>query len=74
MKKEIYIVDFEPFRKVEEKLVNIAGNLNQIVKQANQAGVIHRADIQRIRAQIEEISRNVLRVHSLLMKRTRENN
>ncbi len=70
LEKEIYTVDLEPFRNLQWLLSNATNNINQIAKQANQTGVIYKADIKYIRKEIEHLSKELWQIHSLLLNRT----
>lgn len=70
LEKEIYNVDLEPFRNIQWLLSNATNNINQIAKHANQTGVIYRDDIKSMRKDIDEISKSIWKIHSLLMNRT----
>ncbi|MBF1054473.1 MAG: plasmid mobilization relaxosome protein MobC [Parvimonas sp.] len=49
-------------------------NLNQITRQINRTGVIYKMDIKEIKKDIAKISKELLDIHSLLLKRTKELN
>ncbi len=40
LEKEIYVVDFKPFRNLQWLLSNTTNNINQIAKATNTTGVI----------------------------------
>lgn len=69
---DIYIVDLEPFRRREGLLANIASNVNQIAKVANRTAEVEGEEIHRIQADIDRLGREILDIHSFLLKRTRE--
>lgn len=74
MEKEIYIVDLEPFIKLQNSL-GIANNIiNQIARRVNKTGVIYKTDIKEIKNDIAKISKEQWDIHSLLLKRTGELN
>ena len=72
LEKEIYIVDLEPFRILQGQLANVTNNINQIARATNITGVIYRDDINFMKREIERISRQLLQIYSLLLKRTKE--
>ena len=72
MEKEIYNVDLEPFRDIQWLLSNATNNINQISKHANHTGVIYKDDIKSMRKDIDEVSKAVWQIHSLLLNRTTE--
>ncbi|WP_066924567.1 plasmid mobilization protein [Murdochiella massiliensis] len=73
LEKDIYVVDLEPFRKIEGRMANIASNVNQIAKKANSADEIAPESIRAIQAQIDSIGREVLHIHSLLVRQQKVN-
>ncbi|WP_064580946.1 plasmid mobilization protein [Streptobacillus moniliformis] len=74
MEKEIYIVDLEPFIKLQSSLGIATNNINQIARRVNKTGVIYKTDINEIKNDIAKISKEQWDIHSLLLKRTRELN
>ena len=74
MEKEIYIVDLEPFIKLQSSLVIANNNINQIARRVNKTGVIYKTDIKEINNDIAKISKEHWDIHSLLLKRTKELN
>ena len=74
MEKEIYIVDLEPFIKLQSSLGIANNNINQIARRENKTGVIYKMDIKEIKNDIAKISKEQWDIHSLLLKRTKELN
>lgn len=74
MEKEIYIVDLEPFIKLQSSLGIANNNINQIARRVNKTGVIYKTDIKEIKSDIARIAKEQWDIHSLLLKRTRELN
>ena len=72
IEKEIYEVDLEPFRDLQGFLSNAINSLNQIAKRVNQTGIIYRDDIEDMKKSIEEFSKELWDIYSLLLKRTKE--
>ena len=72
LEKEIYIVDLEPFRRLEGLLSNIATNVNQIAKVANATGLVEVKDIYEIRTEIDRLGKEILDIHELILKRGKE--
>lgn len=70
LEKEIYVVDLEPFRKLEGRLANIVSNINQIAKKSNATNEIDSNDIRKMQKQIDEMGREILQIHALLLNRT----
>ena len=73
LEKEIYIVDLEPFRSLQYLLANATNNINQIAKRVNSTGIIYKDDINDMREEIEQFSKELWQIHTLLLDRTRKN-
>ena len=54
------------------ELSRIGGNINQIAKHTNQTGVIYHDDIKSIRKDLDNFSKELWQIHSLLLGRTKE--
>lgn len=74
IEKEIYIVDLEPFIKLQSSLGIANNNINQIARRVNKTGVIYKTDINEIKNDIAKIAKEQWDIHSLLLKRTRNLN
>ncbi len=59
LEKEIYVVDLEPFRKLQWLLSNATNNINQIAKATNTTGVIYKDDINAMKEQIKHFSKEL---------------
>ncbi|MDE8259734.1 plasmid mobilization relaxosome protein MobC [Erysipelothrix rhusiopathiae] len=70
LEKEIYTVDLKPFTELKELLANATNNINKIAKRANSTGVIYKDNINDISEKIEQFSKNLWLIHSLLLNRT----
>ncbi|WP_071704833.1 plasmid mobilization protein [Murdochiella vaginalis] len=70
LEKEIQLVDLEPFRKLEGRLANIASNVNQVAKKANATDEIDPKDIRKMQEQIDDMGKEILKIHALLLNRT----
>ncbi|MDU2500508.1 plasmid mobilization protein [Finegoldia magna] len=69
LEKEIYIVDLEPFRDLQWLLSNATNNINQIAKATNRTGVIYKNEIDYMREKIENLAKEILDIHSLLLRK-----
>ena len=70
LEKEIYQVDLEPFRDLQGLLSNATNNINQIAKRVNSTGIIYKEDISGIKKEIEQFSKELWQIHSLLLNKT----
>ena len=73
LEKEIYTVDLKPFNELQGLLANATNNINQIAKRVNSTGVIYKDDINDMREEIEQFSKELWQIHTLLLDRTRKN-
>lgn len=69
LEKEIYEVDLKPLRDLYGTLSSAANKLNQIAKRVNQTGIIYKSDIDDMKKSIDDFSKELLDIHSLLLKR-----
>ena len=72
LEKEIYIVDLEPFADLQGLLYNATNNINQIAKHINSTGIIYRDDINDMKKQIENFSKELWQIHTLLLNKAKE--
>ncbi len=72
LEKEIYVVDLEQFRNLQWLLSNATNNINQIAKATNTTGVIYKNEIESMDKQIENLSREIWQIHSLLLNKSKE--
>ncbi|HEL1192872.1 TPA: plasmid mobilization relaxosome protein MobC, partial [Streptococcus equi subsp. zooepidemicus] len=69
LEKEIYEVDLESLRDLYETLSVATNKINQIAKRLSQTGVIYKSDIDDMKKSIDNFSKEVWNIHSLLLKR-----
>lgn len=69
LEKEIYEVDLKPLRDLYGTLSIATNKLNQIAKRVNQTGVIYKSDIDDMKKSIDNFSKELWDIHSLLLKR-----
>lgn len=67
--KVIYEVDLKPLRDLYITLFAASNKLNQIAERVNQTGVIYKSDIDDMKKSIDDFSKEVWDIHSLLLKR-----
>lgn len=72
LEKEIYIVDLEPFADLQGLLYNATNKINQIAKHINSTGIIYRDDINDMKKQIENFSKELWQIHTLLLNKAKE--
>lgn len=72
LEKEIYEVDLKPLRDLYGTLSIATNKLNQIVKRVNQTGVIYKNDMDDMKKSIDDFSKELWDIHSLLLRNTKE--
>lgn len=63
------MLDLKSLRDLYGTLFTTTNKLNQIVKRVNQTGVIYKNDIDDMKKSIDDFSKEVWDIHSLLLKR-----
>ena len=69
LEKEIFVVDMTPIMKIQQLLSNQTNNINQIAKKINTNGIIYRKDIDYIKQLNENLSEEILKIQSLIVKK-----
>jgi hypothetical protein len=72
LEKEIYEVDLEPLRDLCGTLSIATNTLNHITKRVNQTGVIYKNDMDDMKKSIDDFSKELWDIHSLLLRNTKE--
>ena len=57
-------------RDLQGLLSNATNNINQIAKRVNSTGIIYKEDISGIKKEIEQFSKELWQIHSILLNRT----
>jgi hypothetical protein len=57
------------FRKMQTLLGRNANNLNQIAQRVNTTGIIYREDIEDLKKENDEISREILKIQNILVRK-----
>ena len=65
----IFVIDMNEFRMMQTLLGRNANNLNQIAKRINTTGVIYREDIEDLKKDNDEISREIMRIQNILVRK-----
>lgn len=69
LEKEIFVVDMTPIMKIQQLLSNQANNINQIAKKINTNGIIYRKDIDYIKQLNKNLSEEISKIQSLIVKK-----
>lgn len=72
LEKGIYTVDLKPYNELQGLLANASSNINQIAKRVSFTGIIYKDDINDMKEEIEQFSKEIWQIHSLLLARTRK--
>lgn len=65
----IFVIDMDVFRRLQTLIGKNSSNLNQITKRVNSTGIIYREDIEDLKKDNDEISREVLKIQSILSRK-----
>ncbi len=65
----IFVIDMNEFRKMQTLLGRNANNLNQIAKRVNTTGIIYREDIEDLKKENDEISREIMKIQNILVRK-----
>jgi len=65
----IFVIDMNEFRKMQTLLGRNANNLNQIAKRVNTTGIIYREDIEDLKKENDDISRELMRIQNILVRK-----
>ena len=69
MEAPIFVIDMNEFRKMQTLIGRNANNLNQIAKRINATGVIYREDIEKLKKENDDISREILKIQNILLRK-----
>ena len=62
----IFVIDMDVFRRIQTLIGNNSSNLNQIAKRLNITGIIYREDIQDLKKENDDISREIIKIQNIL--------
>ena len=65
----IFVIDMDIFRRIQTLIGKNSSNLNQIAKRLNITGIIYREDIQDLKKENDDISREIIKIHNILTKK-----
>lgn len=69
LESPILVIDMNEFRKMQTLIARNANNLNQIAKSVNTTGIIYREDIEDIKKENDNISREILIIQNILVRK-----
>ena len=65
----IFVIDMNVFRRLQTLIGKNSGNLNQIAKRVNTTGVIYREDIEDLKKENDDISREIIKIQNILTRK-----
>lgn len=65
----IFVIDMNEFRKMQTLIGRNVNNLNQIAKRVNTTGVIYREDIEDLKKENDNISREIMKIQNILARK-----
>ena len=65
----IFVIDMNIFRKLQTLIGKNSNNLNQIAKRVNSTGVIYREDIEDLKKENDDISREIIKIQNILTRK-----
>jgi hypothetical protein len=65
----IFVIDMNVFRKMQTLIGRNANNLNQIAKRVNTTGIIYREDIEDLKKENDDISREIIKIQNILTRK-----
>ena len=65
----IFVIDMNVFRRLQTLIGKNSGNLNQIAKRVNTTGVIYREDIEDLKKENDDISKEIIKIQNILTRK-----
>ena len=65
----IFVIDMDVFRRIQTLIGKNSSNLNQIAKRLNITGIIYREDIQDLKKENDNISRELIKIQNILTRK-----
>ena len=65
----IFVIDMNIFRKLQTLIGKNSNNLNQIAKRVNSTGIIYREDIEDLKKENDDISREIIKIQNILTRK-----
>ena len=65
----IFVINMNEFRKMQTLIGKNSSSLNQIAKRVNTIGVIYREDIEDLKKENDDISREILKIQNTLLRK-----
>ncbi len=65
----IFVIDMNIFRKLQTLIGKNSNNINQIAKRVNSTGIIYREDIEDLKKENDDISREIIKIQNILTRK-----
>ena len=69
LESPIFVIDMNIFRRLQTLIGKNSNNLNQIAKRVNSTGIIYREDIEDLKKENDEISREIIKIQNILTRK-----
>lgn len=65
----IFVIDMNIFRNLQTLIGKNSSNINQIAKRVNSTGIIYREDIEDLKKENDDISREIIKIQNILTRK-----
>ena len=65
----IFVIDMNIFRRLQTLIGKNSSNINQIAKRINSTGIIYREDIEDLKKENDDISREIIKIQNILTRK-----
>lgn len=69
LKAPIFLIDMDIFRRIQTLIGKNSSNLNQIAKRLNITVIIYREDIEDLKKENDDISRELIKIQNMLTRK-----
>ena len=65
----IFVIDMNVFRRLQTLIGKNSNNINQIAKRVNSTGIIYKQDIEDLKKENDDISREIIKIQNILTRK-----
>lgn len=65
----IFVIDMNTFRRLQTLIGKNSNNINQIAKVVNSTGIIYKEDIEDLKKENDDISREIIKIQNILTRK-----
>ncbi|MEL5899447.1 plasmid mobilization relaxosome protein MobC [Clostridium sporogenes] len=69
LEAQIFVIDMNIFRRLQTLIGKNSNNINQIAKRVNSTGIIYREDIEDLKKENDDISREIIKIQNILTRK-----